>query len=113
MPTKDEQNWGMGIHLSVLGGYLLPCLGFCLPLILWILKRKDSEYLDREGRKALNFVITLLIANAISWVLCLVLVGFFLLWALGIYAVIVVIFATVKTANGEDFKYPFCFHFLN
>jgi uncharacterized protein len=111
-PTKDEQNWGIGIHVSILMGYLLPCLGFVLPLILWLTKRGDSDYLNREGRKALNFIMTLLIASSVAWVLCLVLVGFFLLWVIHIFAVILVVLAAVKTADGEDFKCPLSFHFL-
>jgi uncharacterized Tic20 family protein len=112
MPSKDEQNWAIGMHLSLLSGYLIPGAGFVVPVILWFIKRDSSDYLDREGRKAINFMLSLLIFGLISWALCLILIGFVMLWVLGIFGVVTVILAAVKTANGEDFRYPLSLKFL-
>jgi uncharacterized Tic20 family protein len=112
MATKQEQNWAIGMHLSLLAGYLIPGAGFVLPPVLWLLKRRESGYLDREGRKALNFLLTLLVLGAVCAVLKLVLIGFFLFWLLGLFGLVMVILAALKTANGEDFHYPLTFTFL-
>ena len=48
----------------------------------------------------------------LSAALCLLLIGFFLLWVLGILAVVFPIIAALKARDGELWDYPFCFKFF-
>ena len=52
----DEKNLGILVHGFYLVG--LPILG---PLIVWILKKDVSPYLDAQGREVLNFHISLIL----------------------------------------------------
>ncbi len=112
MEAKEERNWAVALHLSVLAGYLIPFAGLIAPIAIWMVKKDDSALVAEEGRNVINMLITLLIAAAISSILIIVVVGFVMLAVLGAYSIIMPIFAAVKTANGERFKYPFAYAFL-
>jgi hypothetical protein len=105
--NKEEQNWAMFCHLSALSGFIIPLGNVLGPLILWLVKKKDMPLVDQHGKEALNFQITVLIAFLVSLVLTVILIGFVLMFVVGIGALVLTIIAAVKVSNGElDYKYP-------
>src|SRR5262249_14131163 len=60
--TSDDRTMGMLCHLL---GALLSWLG---PLIIWMIKKDQSRFVDDQGKEALNFQITLLIGHLIGGV---------------------------------------------
>ena len=92
--------------------HLLGLVGFIGPLIIWLIKKDQSPVVDREGKKALNFQLTVLIAWVAGFVLCFVIIGFVLLPLVWLFWLIFTILAAVKTSAGEDYKYPFAITFL-
>lgn len=43
-------------HLSAFAGAVFPVFGNILgPLVVWLLRRKDSPFIDFHGRQAVNF----------------------------------------------------------
>lgn len=100
-------------HLSTfLGVSLLPVAGFVVgPLIVW-LTQKDDPFIDHHGREAINFQLNMLIWYGVSLVLCLALVGFFMLPAVALYSVVMTIIASVKAASGEHYRYPLILRFF-
>jgi uncharacterized Tic20 family protein len=111
--SKDEQNWAMGCHLAALSGFIIPFGNIVGPLIVWLIKRAEYPQVDIHGKEALNFQITATIAALISAVLCLILIGFLLLFIVYVGALVLTIMAAVKVANGElDYKYPFAIRLL-
>jgi len=71
VPSSDDKNIATITHL---GGILF---SFIPALIVWLLKKDDSEYIAAQAREALNFQITLLLAQFIAYILVFILVGFF------------------------------------
>jgi len=112
--SKEEQNWAMGCHLAALCGFVgIPFGNLLGPLVVWLLKRSDMPMVDRHGKEALNFQITVVIAAAISGLLCLILIGFVLLFVVYVGAVILTIMAAIKVSNGNyDYRYPFTLRLL-
>ena len=53
--TQEEQTMGMLSHL--LGIFT----GFLGPLIIWLIKKDESKYIDEQAKEALNFQIAALI----------------------------------------------------
>jgi uncharacterized protein len=102
----DNKTWGMCIHLGQYCGYALPILGLVVPILLWQMK-KDDPAIDRHGRNVANWIITELILALIFWLLCLVVIGIPLLWALGVCAVIFPAIGAVKAYNGDSWDYFF------
>lgn len=111
--SKDEQNWAMGCHLAALAGFLVPFGNIIGPLVIWLMKRAEMPLVERHGKEALNFQITVSIAFLICVSLMFVLIGIPLMFVVGIGALILTIMAAVKVSNGElDYKYPFAIRLL-
>ena len=76
------------------------------PLVIWLIKKNDYEFVDDQGKEAVNFHLTMLFATIVSLVLVCVGIGFFLLAAVAIVAVIFAILAHVQANNGVRYRYP-------
>src|SRR5262245_57550403 len=96
---KDERTMAMLCHL---GGAFL---GFLVPLIVWLIKKDQSRFVDDQGKEALNFHITILIGHAVGGAtICLT----FGLLNLAVYVVAVVfgVMAGIAANKGEVYRYP-------
>ncbi|MHB1616966.1 MAG: DUF4870 domain-containing protein [Metallibacterium sp.] len=114
LSEMDQRNWAMFTHLSALTGIFTGGLGFILgPLILWLIKKDQMPQVNEAGKEALNFQLTMLIALLISLVLIVILIGFPLMFAVGIFDVVMVIIAAVQTSNGTRYRYPLTIRFIN
>ena len=112
MPGKDERLWGMLCHLLSFSGYLIPFGSILGPLIIWLIKKDEMAFVNDQGKEALNFQLTMLIAIIISVILCFVLIGFLLLGAVLIFQIVVVIIASIKANEGIKYRYPYTIRFL-
>lgn len=99
-PTAEEKVLAAVSHGSFLFGF-----GVLVPLVIFLIKR-DSEFVRRHAAEALVFQAATYVALVISGVLVLVLVGLALLAGVSLAAFVLTIVATVKSATGEDFRYP-------
>jgi uncharacterized Tic20 family protein len=106
VPTKDDRTMAMLCHLLAI------VLGFIGPLIIWLIKKEDSPFVDDQGKEALNFQLTILIAVAVSFALMFVCIGFILLPAVGILDLVFCIIAGLKANNGEAYRYPMNIRFI-
>ncbi|MCL2906137.1 DUF4870 domain-containing protein [Shewanella fodinae] len=109
---KQERDMGMLVHLATFAGYLIPFGNILGPLIVWLMKREDSAFVDACGRNTLNFQISMLIYYAVAIVLAFLLIGFFLIGLLVLLNVIFTIIAAIKASEGKVFKYPLAIGFL-
>jgi uncharacterized Tic20 family protein len=112
LSEKDAKLWGMLCHLAALAGFIIPLGTVIGPLIIWLIKKNDSPFVDDQGKESLNFQITVLIAAVVSVILMIILIGFFLLIAVGLTDLIFIIIASVKANNGEQYRYPFAIRFI-
>jgi len=111
--SADEKNMGMFCHLAALSGYVGIPVGWLLgPLIIWLMKKETMPYVDQEGKKSINFQITILIYSLISLLLCLIFIGFILLAGLTIFNLVMVIVNAIKASKGEETRYPMSMNFL-
>jgi hypothetical protein len=112
--SSEVRTWSVLCHASALAGLFFHVLGFVLgPLIVWLIKRGDSAQIDANGKESLNFQISMLIYHAIALILCLLLIGIPILIALWVADIVLVIIASVKTSQGESYRYPFTIRFLS
>jgi uncharacterized protein len=105
---SDSKGWAVASHLLPWIGF-----GFLGPLIVWLIKRDEDVFVEWHAREALNFQISLMIYLIISVILMLVLIGFFLFFALVIFGLVVNISAAIKAANGDWYRYPLIIRFVN
>lgn len=104
--SQEDRTWGMLCHLSSLSGLIIPFGNIIGPLVIWLIKKDQSWFVNDQGKESLNFQISLTIYGIISGVLVLVVIGFFLLLALGLFWIIFTVIATMKANEGITYRYP-------
>ena len=97
--NKDARMWAMLCHLAG----LLSVLG---PLIVWLIKKDESPFVDEQGKEAVNFQLTMLIYWAVAIVLCFLCIGFLLVPLVGLADLILLIVAAIKANDGYHYRYP-------
>jgi len=113
-PTREERTWALIAHLGGPAGLLLSAglLGFVVPLVVWLARRDDSEFVADQGKEALNFQLTLLFLHLLAWLFVLLTLGvglllawpfFLLLWLVGL---VVGIVAGLRSYEGARYRYP-------
>ncbi|WP_424000835.1 DUF4870 domain-containing protein [Maribacter sp. IgM3_T14_3] len=59
--TKHERNLSALIHASTFSKFFFPFGNFIIPLVLWTASKKEYEFVDHNGKQALNFQISILL----------------------------------------------------
>lgn len=104
--TQDDRNMALLCHIL---GLLTNVFG---PLILWVLMKDKSEFVDFHGKQAINFQITLILAYMASGVLICVYVGLLLAMATFAIQVIFTILPAMKAYEGQRYVIPVAIPFL-
>jgi uncharacterized Tic20 family protein len=111
MSQKDDQTFGMLSHLL---GALTSFVG---PLVIWLVKREESPFVEDQGKEALNFQVTVLIGYVVSIVLsfipfisCVTVLLFPALW---ITSLVFGIIGCVEANKGTVYRYPFSARFIS
>lgn len=112
LQTSEQKQMGMFLHLSQLLNLILPPAGIIVPIVLWQMKKEETPALDAHGKMVVNWLISSLIYFAVSGVLCIILIGFLGLLALGIMSIVFPIIGGIKANNGELWEYPLTIKFL-
>jgi uncharacterized Tic20 family protein len=92
--SDEERMWAMLAHLGILA------VGFLAPLIIWQMKKDESDFVARNGKEGLNFCITW---TGLIFLTC-GLAGF----VMPIFAII----AGLAANRGEDYQYPLTIRFI-
>ncbi|HLQ95878.1 MAG TPA: DUF4870 domain-containing protein [Pseudogracilibacillus sp.] len=104
--TNDERMFAMLIYLTSL---VTTIIG---PILIWLLKREESEFIDYHGKEYLNFIISFAVYGFAASALMVIAVGFLLAPIVGVVAFIFTIIAAVKSYNGELYRIPLIFRLI-
>ena len=104
--SPDEKTMAMLAHILTL------FTGFIGPLIIWLIKKDQSDFVDDQGKEALNFGISITIYYFVAGLSFMVLIGILLLPAVAIFAIINIIRAAIAANKGERFRYPLCIRII-
>ena len=137
--SSEERNWGMAAHLSALVAVAGLPFGHVLgPLVVYLIKGHESEFVASHAKASLNYQITMSIVGIVG---ILVLVGFgigfaasspyqdsspafgagvVVFWAavavfvlaILLLSIIFIIAATLAAGEGRRYSYPFAIRFL-
>ena len=110
LSATDEKTMGMLVHL--LGG-ITYILG---PLLIWLIKKDESPFVQDQGKEAINFQITVIIALAVASVTGLIPIGGCvapLLWPVVVVGnLILAILGGLEANKGIIYRYPFCLRLI-
>ncbi len=150
METSTEKKIAALTHLSTFTQYIIPFGNYIFPIILWTSKKDESEFVDHNGKQALNFQLSILIYSLILAMIAIPVflftvlrnisfndlmhneeiifehfdygnsIGLLTVGALALFAFacikvaefFLIIYASVKASNGEEYNYPLTIPFL-
>ena len=119
--TNDDRLFAMLIYLT---SFFTTIFG---PLLIWLLKREDSKYIDFHGKEYFNFVISYTIYGFASGVILMFgfvftfkpVIGFIILGVgvlvvtlLAIISFVFIVIAAVKAYSGVIYKIPFVYRLI-
>ncbi len=100
MSDSDQRMWAM---LSHLGGIIF---GFIPSLVIYLMYREKSRFVEEQAKEALNFQIAFNIALIVSAILMAVLIGFILFPLVYIAGLIFMVMAGIAANKGQAYRYP-------
>ena len=130
IPTVQEKNSALFAHLASFGSLIFPFGNIIGPMIVWLIKKDESAFVDRHGKESLNFQITytivllILVGLGAGFAISSGFRGFeegialsiiFFVIVIVLYALMALVFviiAAVKASKGEMFRYPMSIRFI-
>ena len=150
MENTSERNIATFTHLSTLSQYFIPFGNYIFPILIWTNYKEKSEFVNHQGKQALNFQLSLLLYTLVLALIAIpIFIAVFLknlpmeavfndenftirnfnfdgnigLLSIGATAVLLfgllkvvefflVIYAAIKTSNGDLYKYPMTIPFI-
>lgn len=108
-----ERNWSVWLHISGLALLGLSFVGIVLPIVLWMVKRGDSPFVDDHGREVINFQLSIQLYLVICGIAACTMIPIPVIVILPLIGVINLIRGAVAAGKGEYFRYPITIRFLS
>ncbi|MCH9804684.1 DUF4870 domain-containing protein [bacterium] len=105
--TNEQRTYALFMHLGSL------FVGFLVPLIMWLIKREESPFIDDHGKQLMNWNISLVIYFVASVLLVLVVIGILLIPILILLHLIFSIMGAVASNRGDLYRYPIAIPFFS
>ena len=149
METTANRNAATLLQLSAFTQYFFPLGNLIFPVIIWSLKKQESEFVDYNGKQAINFQLSLLLycivllaiavplflykafstlsftfdsdsdwiiepftAGEVTGMAAIAILSAFLLLLIKIAEFILILYASVKNSNGENYNFPLTIKFI-
>ena len=130
MSNRNDNNNAFLLHLSAFFGYIFPFGAVVGPLVIWEMNKRKSDFIDRNGKEAINFNLSYLLY---TFVLGLSIVPFVIrtvmndlhhldlfgiisvgsiIGVLAIVKFVLIIIAASKANQGEVYNYPLTIKFI-
>ena len=107
LTQQRDRPWVILCHLTALTLFIgIPFGNVIGPLVVWLLKKGDSNAVDAHGKEALNFQISMTIYALLAGLSLFVIIGVVLLPLALIANLVFIIVASIKASNGELYRYP-------
>jgi uncharacterized Tic20 family protein len=101
LSESDERLWATLAHAGVI------LFGFIPPLIIWLVFRERSAFVNDQAKEALNWSILMAIASFVGAITIVAIIGFVILPLVGIAVLVFGILAAIAANKGEQYRYPF------
>ena len=109
---KDARMWAMLAHLSTFTFFLTGIGAIVGPLVVWLIKKDESPFVDAHGKEALNFNISVAIYGIVAGLLVFIGIGLLLVPAVLIFWGVMAVIAAIRANAGEYYQYPLTIRFI-
>lgn len=134
MSEDKDTTWGVLSHFSAFLGLMAPLGNILGPLLIWLLKKEENNYINQNVKNSLNFQITITLTIIFVLFLRLLIIDFFLhrfglrlhvflsifpliLDLLIIFFIgmnfILIILGSIEASNGKIYNYPINTDFID
>ena len=104
--SADAKTMAMLCHLLAIFTWWIA------PLIIWLIKKDQSPFVNQQGKEALNFELTLIIGVVVGFLTACLLIGWFILAGVWVVNVVFGILSTITVNKGQPYRYPICIRFI-
>jgi uncharacterized Tic20 family protein len=114
-PSREECNLAMLCHMLPFVGLLvpqIPIINIIAPLVLWLMKKDSSAFVNEQGKEALNFQITISLALLVCLLTVWLIFPAFLAILIVIVGMILTVIAAIQSSSGKSYRYPFAFRWI-
>jgi uncharacterized Tic20 family protein len=107
LTPSDERLWTV---LAQVGPFVL---SFIAPLVIWLVLKDRSRFVDQEAKESLNFQITMVLAQIVAAIISVITFGIgTIVYLAFIAAVVFMILAAVANGKGAPYRYPVNIRFI-
>jgi uncharacterized protein len=106
MVNNDERLMAAGIYVLSI---FFPVIA---PLVIWLIKKDESSFIDYHGREYFNFLISYTVYLTVAGISMIILIGFVLLPIVGVMLFIFTIIAAIKAYEGNEYRFPLIFRLI-
>ncbi|MCJ1712615.1 DUF4870 domain-containing protein [Curtobacterium sp. VKM Ac-2922] len=106
MTPEDQRLWATLTHI---GGIFF---SFVAPLVAYFVLRDRGQFVREHTRVALNFYITMAIADAIGAITSWLGIGVLIILAVRVVTIVFGIIAAVAANQGRHYRYPLAIEFV-
>ncbi|MFL6562311.1 MAG: DUF4870 domain-containing protein [Bacillus sp. (in: firmicutes)] len=106
MVNNDERLLAAGIYVLSI---FFPVIA---PLVIWLIKKDESSFIDYHGREYFNFLISYTVYLFVAGISMMILIGFVLLPLVGLMLFVFTIIAAIKAYEGNQYRFPLIFRLI-
>lgn len=106
--TPDDRTYATFMHLMLVFATFTVLPLVVGPLVMWLIRRERSAFVNDHGKEALNFNISVLLYMIIAGALFACGIGVVLMPVVWVFGLVFSVVAAVAANKGEYYRYPAC-----
>jgi uncharacterized Tic20 family protein len=109
-PAPEERTWATVAHIAGIASSLV--FPIIVSLVIYSVKKDESEFVADQAREALNFQITTALAAILAALSIFCLIGFFLVPLVALASLVFSLIGAIRAYDGKRYRYPVCLRLL-
>ncbi|RRJ85595.1 DUF4870 domain-containing protein [Gulosibacter macacae] len=111
-PNGEDRTAAVVAHLSAPIAAIVSAgwLSFVGPLIVWLIYKDRSPFVRTAAAQSFNYQITMWLTGIVGWILIFTIVlfpiGLLMLLVSSVMAIILGVWGAIRTAGGNQYRYP-------
>ncbi|OIH96282.1 DUF4870 domain-containing protein [Curtobacterium sp. MCBA15_001] len=106
MSPEDQRLWATLTHVGI------NFFGFVAPLVAYFVLRDRGQFVREHSRVALNFSITMAIADAVGVITSWLGIGLLIILAVRVVTIVFTVMAALSANRGQFHRYPLSIEFV-
>jgi hypothetical protein len=104
--SDDERTWAIIVHAMGFVGLAVPLANVVGPLLVWAIKKDEGQFVDENGKQAINFQITWTVLLIVAALSIFVGVGLVVFPIVGLAWLVLTGIAMIRASNDQVYDYP-------